>query len=166
MSRPVLDRTQIAARIARELAGAATIRLGRAVPTELANSVSSAKLADNGTVDVAVAAAAEVSAAGGLRPAAGDDAGVAAGARRLLAVMSHVDTEGRSCVVDRLSAPGVAGASVERIFTDWAVIDVTADGLILRELAPKVSAKDVQQVTASRLLAGPDLKPLALDDNP
>jgi 3-oxoacid CoA-transferase subunit B len=44
-----------------------------------------------------------------------------------------------------------------RVITQLAVIDLTATGIVIREVAPGVSARDVQETTSASLLAGPDL---------
>jgi acyl CoA:acetate/3-ketoacid CoA transferase beta subunit len=83
-------------------------------------------------------------------------AGALAAASRVVAVMPHLDDEGRSRIVD---APkeGATHGRVQRIITDLCVIDVTHEGLIVREVAPGVSAREVQKQTQAPLLAGPDL---------
>jgi 3-oxoacid CoA-transferase subunit B len=47
---------------------------------------------------------------------------------------------------------------VHRIITDLAVMDVTPDGLLLIEVAPGVSAREVQEKTEAKLFASPELK--------
>ena len=49
---------------------------------------------------------------------------------------------------------------MHRIITDLAVIDVTPDGLVLREVAPGLSARDVQEVTDPTLKVASDLVPM------
>ena len=50
-----------------------------------------------------------------------------------------------------------------RVITDLAVLDLTADGITIREVAPGVSAREVQQATGAALLAGPDLCEIEVD---
>jgi 3-oxoacid CoA-transferase subunit B len=47
---------------------------------------------------------------------------------------------------------------VHQIITELASIDVTPEGLVLREVAPGVSAREIQEKTEPRLLVGPDLR--------
>ena len=54
-------------------------------------------------------------------------------------------------------APVYGVKVVHMIVTELAVIDVTPAGLVLREVAPGVSARDVQAKTEPTLLVGPDL---------
>ncbi len=49
---------------------------------------------------------------------------------------------------------------MHRIITDLATIDVTPDGLVLREVAPGVSASDVQKRTEPTLKVASDLSPM------
>jgi 3-oxoacid CoA-transferase subunit B len=51
---------------------------------------------------------------------------------------------------------------VNLIVTDLAVIDVTPKGLVLREVAPTITAADVQSVTEPKLIISPDLKEIQL----
>jgi acyl CoA:acetate/3-ketoacid CoA transferase beta subunit len=47
---------------------------------------------------------------------------------------------------------------VNRIYTDMAVIDVTRDGLVLREITPGFTVDDVQKVTEPKLIVAEDLR--------
>jgi 3-oxoacid CoA-transferase subunit B len=51
---------------------------------------------------------------------------------------------------------------VHRIITDFAVIDLTPDGLVLREVAPGVSAREIQEKTEPTLMVPPDLAAIEL----
>jgi 3-oxoacid CoA-transferase subunit B len=84
------------------------------------------------------------------------------GAKRCVIIMEHVSKNGAPKIVNECSLPLTGRGVVDRIITDLAVIDVTDEGLILRELAPGVSAKDVQAQTEPELRAGPDLTEMKL----
>lgn len=87
---------------------------------------------------------------------------LATGAKRLFLAMEHTTAEGYPKIVTNLSYPATARNKVSMIFTDLAVIEVTADGLMLREVLSGLSVKDVQSVTEPKLLIAPDLKEIEL----
>lgn len=81
----------------------------------------------------------------------------AGGAQRVVAVMDHLDGEGRPRLVTSCGGAASARGMVQRVVTPLGVIDITREGLIVREVAPGISAREVQAKTEPPLLAGPDL---------
>jgi 3-oxoacid CoA-transferase B subunit len=114
-----------------------------------------------GHLDAAILGAYQVSERGDLANWVGKDArlgnpggamDLARGARRVFVMMEHVARDGAPKVVRACDYPLTGVTCVATIFTDLAVIDVTPDGLVLREVAPGWTADDVQRVTEARLL--------------
>lgn len=77
---------------------------------------------------------------------------IAAGAKKLIVCMEHTTRDGASKIVKQCSYPLTGIECTDTIVTDLAVIDVVAEGLVLRELAPGWSPEEVQAATEARLL--------------
>jgi 3-oxoacid CoA-transferase subunit B len=81
-----------------------------------------------------------------------------AGAKRVIIAMEHATKDGEPKIVKTCSLPLTGVGVVDTIVTELAVIDVTPEGLVLREVAPGVTPENVQKVTEPTLLRSPDLK--------
>ena len=112
-------------------------------------------------VDFAVLGGMQVSARGDLANwkvpgatlgAIGGAMDIAAGAKQVFVAMTHVTNKGEPKIVNTLTYPVTALKCVTRIYTDIAVIDVTREGLVLREVALGFTAEDVQARTEPKLL--------------
>jgi 3-oxoadipate CoA-transferase beta subunit len=116
-----------------------------------------------GHLDICVLGAFEVAANGDLAnwssgapqaiPAVGGAMDLAIGAKRTFVMMEHVTKSGAPKLVERCSLPLTGLGCVARIYTDLAVIDVTPQGLQVRELAPGCDLASVQARTGARLTA-------------
>ena len=76
---------------------------------------------------------------------------IATGARRLIVCMEHTTKDGAPKLVRRCTYPLTALACVSRVVTDIAVVDVTPEGFLLREIAPGWTVEEVQAATEARL---------------
>ncbi len=87
---------------------------------------------------------------------------LANGAKRVVVTMEHCTKQGEPKIVTTCSYPLTGIACVDTVITDLAVITVTPDGLVLREVAPGVSAHEVQQLTAAPLRVADDIREMSL----
>jgi len=78
---------------------------------------------------------------------------IAAGAKNLIVCMEHNSKEGAPKIVKQCSYPLTGLQCTNTIVTDLAVIDVTPEGLVLRELAPGWTVEQVQARTEAKLTA-------------
>ena len=85
-----------------------------------------------------------------------------AGAKRVIIAMEHTSKDGEPKIMKTCTLPLTGVRVVNLIVTELAVMAVTPEGLVLREVAPGVTFEDVQKVTEARLLRAPDLKTIAI----
>jgi 3-oxoacid CoA-transferase subunit B len=87
---------------------------------------------------------------------------LAFGAHRLIVVMTHTTRDGAPKVLKECTYPLTAPGCVSLVITDLAVIEVTPEGLLLKETAPGWTAGEVQALTEPKLVISPDLKQMEL----
>jgi 3-oxoadipate CoA-transferase beta subunit len=116
-----------------------------------------------GHLDICVLGAFQVSRTGDLAnwhtgapdaiPAVGGAMDLATGAKRVFVMMEHQTKSGESKIVDRCTYPLTGVGCVSCIYTDLAVIDISDDGLIVRDLAPGLTLDELQSITGVPLRA-------------
>ena len=81
-----------------------------------------------------------------------------AGARRVVVAMEHTTKAGASKILRKCTLPLTGVNVVDTIVTEMAYMRVTPAGIVLEEVAPGISAEDVQKATEARLIVSPSLK--------
>ena len=117
-----------------------------------------------GHLDICVLGAFQVSVKGDLAnwhtgapdaiPAVGGAMDLAIGAKSVYVMMEHQTKTGESKIVQACTYPLTGIACVNRIYTDLAVMDVTSQGLIVRDIAEGLSLQELEKLTGVALIAG------------
>ena len=135
------------------------------------NSADAFAMIRGGYIDVAVLGAYQVSEKGDLANwmtlerkvgGAGGSMDLVSGTKRIIVAMEHTTRSGQPRVVKECTDPLTGRGVVDMIITSLAVMEVTAEGLLLKEIAPSFTPEEVQAVTEPRLILAEDLREMEL----
>ena len=96
---------------------------------------------------------------GKMAPGMGGAMDLVVGAKRVILTMEHTQ-KGAPKILKECNLPLTAAGQVNMIITEMGVMDITPEGIVLRELHPEFTVEQVQAATEAKLIISPDLKPM------
>lgn len=138
--------------------------------SSITDHVVSFAMMRGGHIDLTILGAFQVSAGGDLAnwdtgqadaiPAVGGAMDLAVGAKQVYVTMDHVTRDGAPKIVEHCTYPLTGCGVVDRIYTDLAIIDVTAHGLVVSAMVEGLSFSELQGLTGASLLRGENIRHL------
>jgi 3-oxoadipate CoA-transferase beta subunit len=157
-------------RIDTDLVDAGSRRITLRPGASIVDSSWSFAMIRGGHIDVTILGAFEVGANGDLAnwdmrlpnkgPLVGGAMDLAACARAVWVIMEHVTRTGTPRLLERCTLPLTAVRCVKRVYTDLAVVDITAAGMVVREILDGMSETGLRERTGAPLSFAPDCRPL------
>ncbi|MBR3100530.1 MAG: CoA transferase subunit B [Muribaculaceae bacterium] len=96
---------------------------------------------------------------GKMAPGMGGAMDLVVGAKRVILTMEHTQ-KGNPKILKECTLPLTAAAQVNMIITEMGVMDITPEGIVLREIHPEFTVEQVQAATQAELIIDPNLKPM------
>ena len=96
---------------------------------------------------------------GKMAPGMGGAMDLVVGAKRVILTMEHTQ-KGAPKILKECTLPLTAAGQVNMIITEMGVMDITPEGIVLKEIHPEFTVEQVQAATEAKLIIAPDLKPM------
>jgi 3-oxoacid CoA-transferase, B subunit len=96
---------------------------------------------------------------GKMAPGMGGAMDLVVGAKRVILTMEHTQ-KGAPKILKECTLPLTAAGQVNMIITEMGVMDITPEGIVLKEIHPEFTVEQVQAATDAKLIIAPDLKPM------
>lgn len=133
------------------------------------DSATSFGIIRGGHVDVTVLGSLQVDEEGNLAnwiipgkmvPGMGGAMDLVVGAKKVIIAMTHT-ARGKAKILKKCTLPFTAVKQVNMIITELGVMEVTPEGLLLKEIAPDTTVEEVQELTEAKLIVNSDLKTMS-----
>ncbi len=132
------------------------------------DSATSFGIIRGGHVDVTILGALQVDEKGNLAnwmipgkltPGMGGAMDLLIGAKKVILAMEHT-AKGSHKIMKECILPLTAAGQVNLIITEMGVMEITPEGIVLKEINPEFSIEEVQAATEAKLIIAADLKPV------